>query len=399
MFKSLTPLPPDPILGLSVAYKADTNPNKIDLGMGVYRDAYGNTPVMSAVKKAEQMILKSQSTKAYVGPVGAVDYNDTISRMVLGDALANQLEKRRMTVQTPGGTGGLRLTADFIRKVNPDATVWVSDPTWANHSPLINAAGLKIQKYPYYNYETHSIRFDEMAECLRKIPKGDLVLLHGCCHNPSGADLSREQWQVIRDLALETGFTVFIDLAYQGLGDGIEEDVNGTRLLAEHLPELLIVSSCSKNFGLYRERTGALTIICENEGTAKTATTLIAAAARANYSMPPDHGASIVQKIMDNQELRSEWKHELTEMRDRINRLRSLLVMCIKEADINEDFSFIEREKGMFSFLGITVDQVQSLIDDYSIYLVNSSRINVASINDKNIDYLVSSLAAICDGD
>ena len=238
-----------------------------------------------------------------------------------------------------------------------------------------------------------------MAECLRKIPKGDLVLLHGCCHNPSGADLSREQWQVIRDLALETGFTVFIDLAYQGLGDGIEEDVNGTRLLAEHLPELLIVSSCSKNFGLYRERTGALTIICENEGTAKTATTLIAAAARANYSMPPDHGASIVQKIMDNQELRSEWKHELTEMRDRINRLRSLLVMCIKEADINEDFSFIEREKGMFSFLGITVDQVQSLIDDYSIYLVNSSRINVASINDKNIDYLVSSLAAICDGD
>ena len=398
MFQSLTPLPPDPILGLSIAFKADANPNKIDLGMGVYRDAYGNTPVMSAVKKAEQMILKSQSTKAYVGPVGAVDYNDTIARIVLGDALANQLGKRRMTVQTPGGTGGLRLTADFIRKVNPDATVWVSDPTWANHSPLISAAGLKIQKYPYYNYETHSIRFDEMAECLRKIPKGDLVLLHGCCHNPSGADLSREQWQVIRDLALETGFTVFIDLAYQGLGDGIEEDVNGTRLLAEHLPELLIVSSCSKNFGLYRERTGALTIICENEGTAKTATTLIAAAARANYSMPPDHGASIVQLVMDNQELRSEWKHELAEMRDRINRLRSLLVTRIKEADINDDFSFIEREKGMFSFLGITVDQVQSLIDDYSIYLVNSSRINVASINDKNIDYLVSSLAAICDG-
>lgn len=398
MFQSLTPLPPDPILGLSIAFKADANPNKIDLGMGVYRDAYGNTPVMSAVKKAEQMILNSQSTKAYVGPVGAVDYNDTIARMVLGDALANQLGKRRMTVQTPGGTGGLRLTADFIRKVNPDATVWVSDPTWANHSPLISAAGLKIQKYPYYNYETHSIRFDEMAECLRKIPKGDLVLLHGCCHNPSGADLSREQWQVIRDLALETEFTVFIDLAYQGLGDGIEEDVNGTRLLAEHLPELLIVSSCSKNFGLYRERTGALTIICQNEGSANTATTLIAAAARANYSMPPDHGASIVQLVMDNQELRSEWKHELAEMRDRINRLRSLLVTRIKEADINDDFSFIEREKGMFSFLGITGDQVQSLINDYSIYLVNSSRINVASINDNNIDYLVSSLAAICDG-
>ncbi len=398
MFKSLTPLPPDPILGLSVAFKADTNPNRIDLGMGVYKDAYGNTPVMSAVKKAEQMILESQSTKAYVGPVGAADYNDTIARMVLGDALANQLGKRRMTVQTPGGTGGLRLTADFIRKVNPDATVWVSDPTWANHSPLINAAGLQTQKYPYYNYETHSIRFDEMAECLRKIPKGDLVLLHGCCHNPSGADLSREQWQVIRDLALETGFTVFIDLAYQGLGDGIEEDANGTRMLAEDLPELLIVSSCSKNFGLYRERTGALTIICENEGSAKTATTLIAAAARANYSMPPDHGASIVQLVMDNQELCSEWKQELAEMRDRINQLRSLLVTRIREADLNDDFSFIEREKGMFSFLGITVDQVQSLINDYSIYLVNSSRINVASINDKNIDYLVSSLAAICDG-
>ncbi|HAD71583.1 MAG TPA: aromatic amino acid aminotransferase [Gammaproteobacteria bacterium] len=397
MFNSLTALPPDPILGLSVAFKADTNPEKIDLGMGVYRDARGNTPIMGAVKKAEEMILNAQTTKAYVGPVGAVDYNDTIARMVLGDVLVNQLGKRRMTVQTPGGTGGLRLTADFIRKVNPDATVWVSDPTWANHIPLIGAAGLKTEKYPYYNYETHSVRFDEMVECLQKIPKGDLVLLHGCCHNPSGADLNKEQWIIIRDLALETGFTVFVDMAYQGLGDGIEEDAYGTSLLAEHLPELLIVSSCSKNFGLYRERTGALTIICESEEATTTATTLIAAAARANYSMPPDHGASIVQLIMDDHELRSEWERELTGMRERINELRSLLVTRIKEAGINQDFSFIEKEKGMFSFLGVTIDQIQSLINDYSIYLVNSSRINVASINDNNIDYLVSSLAAICD--
>ena len=234
-----------------------------------------------------------------------------------------------------------------------------------------------------------------MIDCLSKSGSGDVVLLHGCCHNPCGADLNQEQWQQIRDLALNCGFTVFIDLAYQGLGDGLEEDVYGVRLLAESLPELIVVSSCSKNFGLYRERTGALTVICENDSAAAVATTLIAAAARAMYSMPPDHGAAIVQLILNDPELRKEWDTELTAMRNRINGLRAQFVKQIHAAGISEDFSFIEREKGMFSFLGVDVDQVQSLVNDYSIYLVNSSRINVAGINDKNIEYLASSLAAV----
>ena len=395
MFQSLQPLPPDPILGLSAAYRADENPKKVDLGVGVYKDANGNTPVMRAVKRAEEFLVNSQETKAYVGPTGAAGYNDIIATMVLGESLKQSLGGRRVTVQTPGGCGGLRLAAEFIVKANPDATVWVSDPTWANHVPLLGSAGLKIEQYPYYDYDTHSVRFDEMLSCLQQVPTGDLVLLHGCCHNPSGADLTHTQWQAIKEVALSQGFTVFIDLAYQGLGDGLEQDVYGVRLLAEALPELIVVSSCSKNFGLYRERTGALTLICESDAATGAATTLLAAAARANYSMPPDHGAAIVQTVMQNPELQADWDAELKEVRDRINSLRSLLVASLRAGGLEQDFSFIEREKGMFSFLGVNKAQIQTLINDYSIYLVGSSRINVASINDSNLDYLVESVAAV----
>jgi len=377
------------------AYRADDNPKKIDLGVGVYKDPAGNTPVMTAVKKAEGLILNSQETKSYVGPTGAAGYNDCVADLIFGSDLVASLGKRRITAQAPGGCGGLRLAAEFIQKANPDATVWVSDPTWANHVPLLGTAGLKIEQYPYYDYSSHSVRFDEMLATLAKVPSGDAVLLHGCCHNPCGADLNQEQWQQVRDLCLERGFTVFIDLAYQGLGDGLEEDVYGVRLMAESLPELIVVSSCSKNFGLYRERTGALTVICENDSAAGIAATQIAAAARAMYSMPPDHGAAIVELIMKDDALRSEWDAELTEMRDRINGLRAQLVARLKAAGVTQDFSFIEREKGMFSFLGIGVEQIQTLVNDYSIYLVNSSRINVAGINDGNIDYLISSLTEV----
>lgn len=395
MFQSLKPLPADPILGLMAAFRADTNIKKIDLGVGVYKDESGNTPVMTSVKKAEDMLLTNQLSKTYVSPTGAADYNETVGEFLFGAELTRRLGKRRVTVQSPGGCGGLRLGAEFIKQANTNATVWVSDPTWANHIPLFGSAGLKIAEYPYYDYQTHSVRFDEMLACLNKIPAGDVVLLHGCCHNPCGADLSQEQWQQVRDAALKQGFTVFIDLAYQGLGDGLEEDVYGVRLMAEALPELIVVTSCSKNFGLYRERTGAITLICETAEMTAIGTTLIAAAARAMYSMPPDHGAAIVQLILNNPSLRHEWDKELTEMRNRINGLRSQLVRQIKAAGIERDFSFIEREKGMFSFLGVSVDQVQSLVKDYSIYLVNSSRINVAGINDNNIEYLVQSLAEV----
>ncbi|MSR12449.1 MAG: aspartate/tyrosine/aromatic aminotransferase, partial [Gammaproteobacteria bacterium] len=343
----------------------------------------------------EDMLLTGQLTKTYVAPTGAADYNETVGEMIFGAKLTKALGKRRVTAQSPGGCGGLRLAAEFIKQANAQATVWVSNPTWANHVPLLGSAGLKISEYPYYDYKTHSVRFDEMLACLNKIPVGDVVLLHGCCHNPCGADLSEEQWQLVRDVALKQGFTVFIDLAYQGLGDGLEEDVYGVRLLAAALPELIVVTSCSKNFGLYRERTGAMTLICETAEATTIATTLIAASARAMYSMPPDHGAAVVQLIMNNPSLRQKWDKELTAMRNRINGLRSQLVRQVNAAGLDRDFSFIEREKGMFSFLGVSVAQVQSLVNDYSIYLVNSSRINVAGINDNNIEYLVQSLAAV----
>ncbi len=395
MFQSLKALPADPILGLMASYRADTNPLKIDLGIGVYKDEHGATPVMTAVKKAEDYLLQSQQTKTYIGPTGSPEYNDVVAELLLGQSLKASLGKRRVTIQAPGGCGGLRLAAEFIKSANSDATVWVSDPTWANHIPLLGSAGLKIATYPYYDYASHSVRFDEMAATLKTVPKGDLVLLHGCCHNPSGADLSPEQWVIVRDIALEQGFTVFIDLAYQGLGDGLEEDVYGARLMAESLPELLVVSSCSKNFGLYRERTGAFTLVCDSDSAATIATTQIAAAARAMYSMPPDHGAAIVAHILKDPALLAEWDSELAAMRDRINMLRAQFVKTIASVGVDADFSFIEREKGMFSFLGVSVDQVQRLINDYSIYLVNSSRINVASINDENIDYLAKSLKAV----
>ena len=395
MFQSLPALPADPILGLMASYRADSNHKKIDLGIGVYKNETGDTPVMTAVKKAEAMILESQTTKSYVGPTGAAGYNAIVAELLLGKSLNDSLGKRRITVQSPGGCGGLRLAAEFIKSANPDATVWVSNPTWANHVPLLGSAGLKIAEYPYYDYDSHSVNFDGMIECLSKIESGDIVLLHGCCHNPCGADLNQQQWQQVRDVALKQGFTVFIDLAYQGLGDGLEEDVYGTRLLAESLPELIVVSSCSKNFGLYRERTGAMTLISDSDAAAAVATTQIAGAARAMYSMPPDHGAAVVQLILSNDALRTQWDAELTEMRDRINGLRAQFVKQIQSIGIEQDFSFIEREKGMFSFLGVNVDQVQSLVNDYSIYLVNSSRINVAGINDSNIEYLANSLAAV----
>ena len=398
MFESLSALPADPILRLVAEYQADNNPNKIDLGIGIYKDENGDTPVMTAVKKAEQRILETQNSKKYVGPTGSPSYNAAVVELLFGTQLNSSLGGRRVTVQAPGGCGGLRLAAEFLKLASPEATVWVSDPTWANHIPLMSAAGLRISKYPYYDYDTHSVRFDEMLSCLKQVPKGDIVLLHGCCHNPCGADLSLAQWEAVRDVALAQGFTVLIDLAYQGLGDGLEEDMAGTRLMAASLPELVVVSSCSKNFGLYRERTGAMTLITQSDAETKTATTLIAAAARAMYSMPPDHGAEVVQLILNDPELRSEWDAELTAMRDRINGLRAKLVAQTRTAGIDRDFGFIENEKGMFSFLGVSVEQVQTLVKDYSIYLVDSSRINVAGINDANVEYMADSLAKVLKG-
>jgi len=395
MFDALRPLPADPILGLIATHRDDSNPRKIDLGVGVYKDEQGNTPVMRAVKIAEARLLQSQISKTYVSPAGSATFNALIADLILGDKLVETLGDRRTTFQTPGGCGGLRLAAEFIQKAKPGSKVLVSDPTWANHIPLLEAAGLQLDTYPYYDYQKHGIRFDDMMSRINQAGPGDLVLLHGCCHNPCGADLNQEQWQAVAALAQKNGFTPFIDLAYQGLGDGLAGDGYGVRLLAEMLPELIVVSSCSKNFGLYRERTGALTVITENASIAQAAASQIASTARGMYTMPPDHGASVVAEILADSELRENWELELTEVRERINGLRSALVVELDKQGIDRDFGFIRQEKGMFSFLGLNVDQVQTLINQYSIYLVDSSRINIAGINSSNIEYLAQSIAAV----
>lgn len=395
MFQAIERRPPDPILGLSAAYKADTNPKKIDLGVGVYKDEAGNTPVMSAVKKAEQRLWELEDSKSYIAQAGPELYNQYTAEVILGADHAALRDKRFTSILAAGGSGSLRVAAEFVNANFPGTRTWVCDPTWANHIPLLSSAGLKLDTYPYYDYASHSIKFDQMMETLKQAKQGDLVLLHGCCHNPCGADLTPAMWEAVAEAALQQGFTPFIDLAYQGLGDGLDEDAYGLRLLARELPEVLIASSYSKNFGLYRERVGSVTFVGENSASAEAAASQIVAVARQLYSVPPAHGAALVALVLDDAALRQEWAAELTVMRDRINGLRNLLVEKLQQAGVQRDFGFIRDEKGMFSFLGLSVEQVQRLVKEYSIYLVNSSRINVAGINQSNLDYLVKSIQAV----
>jgi aspartate aminotransferase len=395
MFQSIERRPPDPILGLSAAYKSDTNPNKVDLGVGVYKDEAGNTPIMTAVKKAEQLLWKTEDSKSYIAQAGPELFVKYTADLVFGADHAALKDKRVATVLAPGGSGSLRVAAEFVANNFPGTKIFVSDPTWNNHVPLLGSAGLKLELYPYYDYATHSIKFDQMMDKLKTAGKGDLVLLHGCCHNPCGADLNKDMWKAVADAALAQGFTPFVDLAYQGLGDGLAEDTYGLRLLASMLPEVIVASSYSKNFGLYRERTGAVMVVAGSSAAAEASNSQLLVTAREIYSVPPAHGAYLVAMILDDAALRTEWDAELTEMRNRINGLRAMLVSKLKARGIDRDFGFIQNEKGMFSFLGLTPTQVKTLIEKYSIYLVGSSRINVAGINDVNIDYLVDSIVAV----
>jgi len=395
MFDAIEARPADPILGLSAAFKKDTNPNKIDLGVGVYKDESGNCPVMTAVKKAEKIKCEEEDSKAYIAQAGPESFIKHTLDLVLGNAHPVIREGRHSCVLAPGGSGSLRLAAEFINNTTPGAKIFVSDPSWPNHVPLLTSTGLTLEQYPYYDFASHSLDFDAMMSSLKTAKQGDLVLLHGCCHNPCGADLSQQQWQDVTDLALKNGFVPFIDMAYQGLGDGLDEDAYGARLMAEKLPELIICNSYSKNFGLYRDRVGAVTIITSNAETAQAVGSQVVATARQIYSVPPAHGAFLVAMILDDQDLTREWNDELTAMRNRINGLRRMLVERLQAIGVEKDFSFIQNEKGLFSFLGLNKEQVATLVKDYSIYLVGSSRINVAGINSKNLDYLAESISRV----
>ena len=395
MFSELKPLPTDPILGLMAAFKQDTNPKKIDLGVGVYKDEQGNTPVLKAVKKAEAFRLENETSKSYIGLAGNLDYCQKMENLLLGEHPA-LLANRVRTAQAPGGTGALRVAAEFIKRCNKDATVWVTTPTWANHISLFEAAGLTVKEYPYYDYENKDLLFDDMINTLKQVPKGDVVLFHACCHNPSGMDLNAEQWSTVADLAVEVGFTPLVDIAYQGFGSSLEEDAAGLRKLAAAVDELIICSSCSKNFGLYRERIGACSIIAKDAATADISNSVLLSVVRSIYSMPPAHGADIVSTILGSTELTQMWHDELDEMRNRINGLRTLIKESLAAKGIEQDFSFIDRQNGMFSFLGINKEQIERLQKEYSIYIVGSSRVNVAGISDTNIDYFANAVADVC---
>ncbi len=388
-------MPPDAILGLMEAFRADPRDHKIDLGVGVYKDDRGETPVLRAVKQAEERLLARESTKSYVGPAGAEGTNARLQSLLFGDALSTRIDERMGVFQTPGGCGALRVAAEFVLRCKPDAVIHVPDPTWANHVPLLGDAGVEIREYPYFDRETSGLRFDAMAEHLGGLGPGDLVLLHGCCHNPCGADLDSGQWQSVLELAQQRGFTPFVDLAYQGFGDGLEEDAFGIRLLAAGLPELIVASSCSKNFGLYRERTGAIALLSGDGRTASTARSQLLNVVRGIYSMPPSHGGAIVEEILGDESLRRDWKQELDAMRDRINGLRSLLVERFAARGDGGRFGFIERQRGMFSFLGIDPGQVKALREEHAIYMIDSSRINVAGASRENVDRLCDAVMSV----
>lgn len=395
IFETLPMAPADPILGLTEAFNKDPNPNKINLSVGVYKDAEGKTPVFHAVKRAEERILQRETSKDYMPIQGAPDYARAVQALVLGADHPAVSEQRVATAHTPGGTGALRVAGDFIRQMLPGRTVWLSNPTWPNHPNVFKAAGLPIDTYPYFNAAANALDFDAMIAKLNTIPEGDVVVLHGCCHNPTGIDPTPEQWQIIGDILDARKLLPLIDFAYQGLGDGLEEDAAGVRALCRPGREMFICSSFSKNFGLYNERVGALTVVAANEQGVQIALSQLKACIRANYSNPPAHGAAIITTVLNDPELRAEWEGEVTAMRDRINGMRALFVDTLKAKGVQRDFSFLKQQRGMFSFSGLTKAQVETLRQKYAIYILGSGRINVAGMTQSNMGPLCDAIADV----
>jgi aspartate aminotransferase len=394
MFEQLNLLPSDPILGLMTLYREDSNPRKVDLGVGVYKTEDGQTPVMSAIKAAESALVAAQTSKVYVGPAGNLEFLQAMGELLLGESQA-PLKPRLAWAQTPGGCGALRVAAELVKTAKPDACIWVSDPTWGNHIPLLGNAGLRIKTYPYFNPQTNALAEDALLESLGRVPAGDLVLLHGCCHNPTGVDLAPRHWQAIADSAQRQGFVPFVDMAYQGFGEDLTSDAYGLRLLMAQLPEVLLAVSCSKNFGLYRERVGALAVLNNNATAAQATNSHLLSIVRGIYSMPPDHGAALVAAVWQHPEWRRQWLDELAQMRGRILQLRRDFVAGMQARGFADRFNFIAGQKGMFSFLGLTPAQVQQLIHGYSIYLLGNSRASIAGLNRANLDAVCDAVAAV----
>ena len=393
-FARIARVPGDPILSLMGAYQADNNPAKLDLGVGVYKDAQGLTPIPRAVKLAEQRLLDSETSKTYVGGHGDARFGSLLSQLVLG-AGNPLLAERTGATQTPGGTGALRLSADFIAQCLPGRGIWLSDPTWPIHESIFAAAGLRVGHYPYVGAD-NQLNVEAMLAALTHVPKGDVVLLHACCHNPTGFDLSPRDWKRVLEVVKARELLPLIDFAYQGFGDGLEQDAWAVRLFAAQLPELLITSSCSKNFGLYRERTGALIVCAETAGKLQDIRSQLAFIARNLWSTPPAHGAAVVATILADHALQTLWMSELQTMRKRVASLRSGLVEALQPHGLAERFGHISQQRGMFSYTGLSPHQVQRLRDEFSVYMVASGRANVAGLDANRLDQLASAIARVC---
>ncbi len=385
LFDRLKASPPDPLLALIGLARADTRPDKIDVGVGVYRDSAGGTPILRCVKAAERILIETQQTKAYLGAEGDQRFVELIKPIVFGKGAAS--DDRLVGVQTPGGCGALRLGAELIKAAG-GARIFVGQPTWPNHIPLIGAAGVEFVEHDYYDKNSRTILFDRMMEALKGARAGDLVLVHGCCHNPTGADLDLDQWRALADLVAERGLVPFVDLAYQGLGNGLEEDAAGARLVVEAASQALIAQSCDKNFGIYRDRTGSLFV---KGGTAEEAQRVfgnLLTLARTMWSMPPDHGAAVVRIVLDTPELEADWRLELKEMLTRIRSLRARL------AAADPRLAYLDEQNGMFSMLPITPEAVLALRASHGIYMANSGRFNVAGLSDDNVDHFARAVIA-----
>ncbi len=391
MFETLTPPPPDKILALMSLFAEDPRTDKIDLGVGVYKDAQGRTPIMRAVKAAEARLLAEQATKSYVGLLGDLSFVDAMADLLLGDAA----DRARLSgAQAPGGTGALRQLFELIRRANPEATVWMSDPTWPNHPAMLAHLGIPAETYRYFDGETLGVDFDGMKADLAGAKPGDVILLHGCCHNPTGANLSPDQWAALTDLIVEHRLVPMIDMAYQGFGDGLDDDAAGVRHMASRVPEMMIAASCSKNFGLYRDRVGvALALSATPEASGVTKANL-ATLNRLNFSFPPDHGAKVVSIILNDAELRADWMAELEDMRQDMLTLRTGLADALRRETNSDRFDFIADHRGMFSRLGLGPDQVAALRADHGIYMVGDSRVNIAGLPREGLDRIARAMVA-----
>jgi aromatic-amino-acid transaminase len=389
MFELLKEQPQDKILALMQAYREDPRDQKVDLGVGVYKNAEGHTPIMRAIKAAEKQLWEVEDTKTYTGLAGDIGFADAMCELLLGNSVARDMVA---AAATPGGTGAVRQAFDMIRMANREARVFVSDPTWPNHLSILKHMEMHIQPYRYFDSESRTVDFDGMMEDIKDARIGDVVLLHGCCHNPTGANLTTEQWQQVIDQLKATGATPMIDIAYQGFGDGLEEDAAGTRMVAAQMPEVLIAASCSKNFGVYRERTGLLLAVCHDEARRKVNQGMLNYLNRQNFSFPPDHGARLVTMVLTDPALRADWEEEVREIREGVLALRQQLAGELARLTNSDRFNFIAEHRGMFSRLGATPEQVEAMRANSGIYMVGDSRINMAGLNKDSVPLLAKAM-------